>query len=108
MKRYAEAMVSGSLERTRIKKTRFGEILKGLELGAAWRGVCEIPDHAGVNVPGHITDLEFLDPSHNLVGNQRRHEFYRGAASVFLTSAADFPDHDPFRHLRLKVHSPLP
>ena len=36
MKRYAEAMVSGLLKGTRIKKTRFGEILKGLELGAAY------------------------------------------------------------------------
>ncbi len=36
MKRYIEAMVSGSLKGTRIKKTRFGEILKGLELGAAY------------------------------------------------------------------------
>ncbi len=35
MKRYAEAIVSGSLKGTRIKKTRFGEILKGLGLGAA-------------------------------------------------------------------------
>ncbi len=34
MKRYVEAMVSGSLKGTRIKKTRFGEVLKGLELGA--------------------------------------------------------------------------
>ncbi len=29
MKRYVEAMVSGSLKGRRIKKTRFGEILKG-------------------------------------------------------------------------------
>ncbi len=36
MNRYVEAMVSGSLKGTRIKKTRFGEILKGLELGAAY------------------------------------------------------------------------
>ncbi len=36
MKRYVEAMVSGSLKGTRIKKTRFGEIMKGLELGAAY------------------------------------------------------------------------
>ncbi len=36
MKRYIEAMVSGSLKGTRIKKTRFGEILNGLELGAAY------------------------------------------------------------------------
>jgi len=36
MKRYVEAIVSGSLKGTRIKKTRFGEILKGLDLGAAY------------------------------------------------------------------------
>ncbi len=36
MKRYVESMVSGPLKGTRIKKTRFGEILKGLELGAAY------------------------------------------------------------------------
>ncbi len=36
MKQYIEAVVSGSLEETRIKKTRFGEILKGLELGGAY------------------------------------------------------------------------
>ncbi len=36
MKRYAEAVASGSLKETRIKKTRFGEILKGLQLGAAY------------------------------------------------------------------------
>ena len=36
MKRYVEAMVSGSIKGTRIKKTQFGEILKGLELGAAY------------------------------------------------------------------------
>ncbi len=36
MKEYLESMKSGSLERSRIKKTRFGEILKGLQLGAAY------------------------------------------------------------------------
>ncbi len=36
MKRYAEAMVSGSLERTRIKKTRFGEILNRLAYKRHW------------------------------------------------------------------------
>jgi hypothetical protein len=36
MKEYLESTSSASPERTRIKKTRFGEILKGLELGAAY------------------------------------------------------------------------
>jgi hypothetical protein len=36
MKRYVEAIVSGSFKETRIKKTRFGEILKGLKLGGAY------------------------------------------------------------------------
>lgn len=36
MKEYMEATTSGPLEQTRIKKTRFGEILKGLELGGAY------------------------------------------------------------------------
>ena len=36
MKEYIEATTSGSLEKTRIKKTRFGDILKGLDLGAAY------------------------------------------------------------------------
>jgi hypothetical protein len=36
MKRYVEAIASGSFKETRIKKTRFGEILKGLKLGGAY------------------------------------------------------------------------
>ncbi len=36
MKGYLETTTAGSRERTRIKKTRFGEILNGLELGAAY------------------------------------------------------------------------
>ena len=36
MRRYIEAIVSGPLKGTRIKKTRLGEILNGLELGGAY------------------------------------------------------------------------
>ncbi len=36
MRRYIEAIVSGPLKGTRIQKSRFGEILKGLELGGAY------------------------------------------------------------------------
>ncbi len=36
MKRYVEALASDSLKGRRIQKTRFGEILKGLGLGAAY------------------------------------------------------------------------
>ncbi len=36
MKRYVEAMASNSSGKSRIKKARFGEILNGLALGAAY------------------------------------------------------------------------
>ncbi len=36
MKQYLATMSSDSLERPRVKKTRFGEISNGLELGGAY------------------------------------------------------------------------
>ena len=50
MKEYLESMTSGSLERSRIKKTRFGEILKGLQLGAAYAFDEESYNRLGVDL----------------------------------------------------------
>jgi hypothetical protein len=66
MKRYVEAKVSGSLKGTRIKKTRFGEILKGLELGAAYAFDEEAYNrfHPFAKKAGlHMTPQDFSGPS---------------------------------------------